>query len=1414
MPQTTVQIKDPYTNQFVPVVISGTAPTDEESTAIFAAFKDRAKRTPPAPVKNTPPVGISKLAQSGNLIAQGIQKSIQGPKAPQKPASRPQNAILGGIRQNEAQIAATKKANIADIAKRKRFWDDVSVQMTRRGTAEWARQIREGDPVEQFANPPGTPPGSEAPTGWMSAQQITRNQIRGLSSVGKTFAAGVPVAATAAVALLPAAAASMSTVLLEGAGAAAWAAIDPKNQLGNVALAVPGVGALKVGGAILKRVVDGWKAEGAQAFNKYLVEKGMAPVIAQNATKAMGAWLAHQQETNAWKGIAGKVGAGGGDFASTSLNPPSFRQTPAKAPASPVQTPTPPVAGGESTKPPATAPTGKEPVFNTVKLPKPLAEMSPSEVNQVETALGKKLKAAQEAEAAGKPVVGGSAAIESDLEALKAWRAPKPVAPVAEGVGGKTFRESLDARLAELEAKSKAKSAQAKKKGKQFGGTTIGKEEIEILAIRAVRAFMDTGGDLLEHIRTIVATTDKHFSAVLDRAKELMSDGGVDFLEGGSRRSFIDELSERLGHGSLPTPERETQAGWLAEAMAQGLDKRAHSIATDVLASSKRLPSPQEVQGMGARLSQIAKAFHSLRGTTDDAMLWQIGDLEKEFDDIYQALRKSGTATARSLAARAHSWVELYDPLTAASRYRAAATKAGDTPIEDVANHIKATAEEVQDLEAESSRIKDILDAIEQGEKPTVTEWLQKRAAKYAPTKQEYDVALKQLASSLATGIISIGGAGGAIDIGALKIVVRHHVAQGFTKAADITQAISRLLGKQVSEDAVKAAMRADQKELLDKAAREAIEKRINKIQETIDDLNAKAEAGDFSKKTVTAKPIPPQVAAKQAELKSARERFKSKKRVAELNAEKARLDAQIETGNYDQFWKKAKKEYPREYTDLRADVMGRRRYIDRQVELASKPIQGHIARLDASISALQVANLINRLSDLGGNEVNLIEKITLSQPAAWIERRLFGLAKTNPAMMGIRPQNVAYALRGFGPRVLKEVKALMLQGSAEHALKYGTRAEAYGALKYAQRAAGVTDIPAYDIAWRAAFNSVSKQFPGMDELLRVELADAFAEEVTYMGQNFLTELLGKAFSGPESGPVAKAVVNLVARFPRILSNVMGQTTDMYFGAGKAGWQWLVKSDKTKWSPTERRLLSNRIARNGLGAGMTAAGYLAAANGWVGAPDDNIWGETTWGRVARNMPGSFQAFLFGVSLHKYVHEPEKTNQEKAKRVLRSVADAMTNHPYFSGMEQISQIARNPESVAMMAGKLAYRNVVPSQVRELGKSDIPFISNFLDDVLRDRPTARDLIRGKGNDLGLSTLVWQMFESAGYRPILKKSKDEDDTQFRQRMMEARDAIEAEVTKYMKSPGFMQKWKSVPQSLRKELLQDAVRTLSGIQ
>jgi len=182
--------------------------------------------------------------------------------------------------------------------------------------------------------------------------------------------------------------------------------------------------------------------------------------------------------------------------------------------------------------------------------------------------------------------------------------------------------------------------------------------------------------------------------------------------ETGLTQAEITKSREQAGQAELDKPGVESYESQLNQAKAEGLDRKATSIAHDVLDSDRKISRP-EFAGMALRKGQVETELDEVWARVDKdteagrspdiADLNQVDSLEGELDIITRAGNYANTESGRDLSIR-KMFIDK-DNFSVAALRRNAIKRKGDRLTDAEDTELRSVSQKIREAEAELAKV-------------------------------------------------------------------------------------------------------------------------------------------------------------------------------------------------------------------------------------------------------------------------------------------------------------------------------------------------------------------------------------------------------------------------------------------------------------------------------------------------------------------------------------------------------------------------------------------------------------------------------------------------------------------------------------------------------------------------------------
>ena len=499
---------------------------------------------------------------------------------------------------------------------------------------------------------------------------------------------------------------------------------------------------------------------------------------------------------------------------------------------------------------------------------------------------------------------------------------------------------------------------------------------------------------------------------------------------------------------------------------------------------------------------------------------------------------------------------------------------------------------------------------------------------------------------------------------------------------------------------------------------------------------------------------VPPRKPKGQDPLEDLRRQVREAEAMARAMDEEARLDKQIETGQYDQYWKTERPRVSKDLQDIRKRIYQKRARIDTLVEFAGRDPETIWSKIDSVGRSFQLASIINRTGDAAGNMAMMIERIATSHIQRMLDRKLFRDVPLSDRIPGVSLRTIRTALKDAPKRIVDDIVDQMKFGTPDFKGKYGIYKESPGLLKYIDRLAGVTDVATEDIVFNVYRDEFLKLGMHPDDAHMKALS--IARDTVLMSDSLVASMMTRAtrmVKGRHSKDLLRLAINMSGgRFGKVISNLIGYQTDHIWGGGiaKAAGQWGLKvlntkaTDKslnglarlrnkienTEWTFAERDLITKRLIRGGIGAALTAIGYLLQKKG--ADVEKFVQDHPILGKILQSIP-QFSTIMFGAKLaaRRKKGEPRAMN-DKVQKGVAMYAKELISHPYTEPIETVIGVAGFRKTTGQVLGEITRRHIPPdirlaAQVMDKGASRNP--RTFVETVKTGIPGLRKQVPAK-------------------------------------------------------------------------------------
>jgi len=748
-----------------------------------------------------------------------------------------------------------------------------------------------------------------------------------------------------------------------------------------------------------------------------------------------------------------------------------------------------------------------------------------------------------------------------------------------------------------------------------------------------------------------------------------------------------------MGLDELDNAVRKSFGQSLDNARTKGYDGAWAAREAEAVTAKPRALNDEETAGMVDAMARLKNDHKRLLGdaanTTDPAELKAINEslsgIEKQFDSISTAVRKSGTEKGRALASQKLTINEDFDLISVRSRARA--NKGGELTAKEDAELVKR----VNDLEAEnvsySEKIKQLTDELT---KALSVNTVRRRSggfskeqtsARRVQAKTRFEEAKKKAGSVVGMNAL----AGKYLDpdvVKAFKEYVNATIDDGARSLDDVI--------KKMADEGVEA----DYEDVYTALTAKTGLRQLSDIQKEIATARKELvkEAKSKTVQTVEISPVEKRARAKIAE-----------------------LDAQIKAGNYLEAQPKKLREVDAEVYRLRAIRKMKEDRIRAVVESA-RPLSG-AEKVGTVLTELKMLNPFARLTDLAANTSNLLSTV-VETPARYAVDKLVGaVTKSDPLIKW------NFETRERLARVMDNVKKTrgielqrVLTGTDKASMeKFGKSRGPGGKL------AGATDVP-FRVIYREfgqdlfADAKARKMLPNgsksdianmRESILRsidehpdiIDAAEEYSLYKTFNNDN----LVSKSFSAIRNQIIKNEAGKVlfdetIARFSRVITNV-GQDAFDRTPYGLVANALKLAAKRKNLTDVQRLVITDRLAKGMYGSAFMALGYYLGDNINVEFKGDkNKYAD--FGDLEK-LGGLAGVFLYGAASR----QSEKLKPDQSDMFKRQqMTNLLTNSPAASNVQDMLGALMQPgtNKVEQFGAKKITNMVIPSMVRDIAK----------------------------------------------------------------------------------------------------------------
>lgn len=779
-----------------------------------------------------------------------------------------------------------------------------------------------------------------------------------------------------------------------------------------------------------------------------------------------------------------------------------------------------------------------------------------------------------------------------------------------------------------------------------------------------------------------------------------------------ARKAQVAEDRANMGLDPLDDPVRKTFGQSLDNARAKGYDEGWANREAEAVVAKPRALNDEETAGMVDVLAKLKNDHKALlkdaEMATDPADLTRINDqlmgVEKQFDNISTAVRKSGTEKGRALASQKLTINEDFDLISVRSRARA--NKGGElTPKQD-----EELVKRVEDLQTEianqGARIKELSDELV---KALEVNTVKRRAGGFS---RESTSAVRQQAatrfqekvakSSARASMLALNDATPEV-IKAFREYVNAVVADGARSLDDVI--------KKMADDGVNA----DAEDIYTALTAKTGLRKLSDLQKELNDArkalraesrdsvrpNWRQEAKDKAKATRES----PEGVAKQV-----------KRTKEQLQADIAKLDEQIKSGEYIEAQPKKVREVDAEVYKLRAIRKMKEDRI-RAIQESVRPLSG-AEKVGMVMTEMKMLNPFARMTDVAANTTNLASTAVETPARILVDKLVGAVTKQDPLMKW------NFETRDRLGRVMDRIK----NSTGAEFQRTWTGTDKASMEKFGKsrgpggKLAGSTDVPfrvvyrefAMDLfadlkARRTLGAKASKaDIADMREsFLRridehpdiIDAAEEYSLHKTFNNDNLVSKSFGQIRNQVIKNELGKVAFDeTIARFSKVITNVGQDAFDRTpYGLVTQGLRLAIK--RGNLTDVERLIITDRLAKGMVGSAFTALGYAVGDKLSVEFKGDkNKYVDFGDAEKLGGLPGSF---LLGVARR----QAEKLKPDQRDLFERQqVTNLLTNSPAASNVQDMLGALMQPgaNKPEQFVAKKLTNMAIPSAIRDTAR----------------------------------------------------------------------------------------------------------------
>lgn len=749
-----------------------------------------------------------------------------------------------------------------------------------------------------------------------------------------------------------------------------------------------------------------------------------------------------------------------------------------------------------------------------------------------------------------------------------------------------------------------------------------------------------------------------------------------------ARKAQFAEDRAELDLPELPAAERKSWQTTLNNAKPE----KASVLADEVLTKPRAL-NDEETASLVVRAQQIkndhSRVLKEIGDASDPDLIQtkrsEMEALEREFDRITDATKKSGTEKGRALASQKLTINQDFDLVSVLQRAKAIKGRELSakerTKFEDMTKQIEELTTKLADSEKKvaENRLQKQIDRLARTRKREET--FKVLDDEFAALKTQFAKAKLETRSGIqASGLASLDPEGVLTPL--ILKMARNRVKRGVTKAEQVVDEVYSAIKEHVegvSKDDIKALLSQHD---LERDPLPAIKTRL-RGQEA--DLTRRLEEKDFS-------PIP-----------------------------------------------RRKTIYDKEASELKARVEGLKRKIENE-------IRGNDSRLDTVLAmrkAGMLTGLRTHMRNVGGTGAFQISEEVSRLPGS-IADLLVSTVTKQRALGAPNPVAVARSSYEAATKGLREAKQIMKYGSTEQEMaKFERPRELNSGSKIIDTYVNTVfrTLSAEDKVFRTyaykrsileqaklrakEFGKSAKELEENPTAEMVSQGLLDAEVSTFNNANKLAE--GVEWIRRRSGPVGSTAIDLALPFRRTPANIASRLLESTpLGAVKAGGQLVKAAINKKMSFEEQRRFSQTIGRSVTGSGLILLGYKLAEMGLATGLSEDDAGDREVQKAAGRSPlsikigdnwhqiGAFSPMgnliAVGAALHREQTKPLKEGEEPRNMVTAAApvgAKVLLEQPFLKGASGVVDAIKEPGSRGSALAGQTVGSFVPTMASDIG-----------------------------------------------------------------------------------------------------------------